>query len=440
MENEKTIYKTDTVTKILRISAIAMFVVMVATFAIYIIIDPNRIFSDFAETISYCISQNPYTGVDNIHSIYPPFAFLPFYLFALICKVPLQQYIDGTMTLDVLIKQPTYLISFFLFFAICLAIVLLLTAKISKFKGEKLFWLLAIVTFFAPIVYCFWRGNNIIFAVIFVMLFFWLYDSDKKWKREIANLCLACAIAVKIYPIIICLFFIKDRRFLDMLKTILYSLVLLFLPFLLIQGGFDNIKYIWQNFTHFNSGEGRQLNFTNISLDGLVGKITELLHISVVYGILSKILRFGLVISTIVTFILAKKSEQRIQAILLSLLTYELFMGVSYFYTMAFLIIPLILYFIDFDKLSKTNKIFYGVCFAVIGCPLFANVKFALLAAIAGICMVVKCEIDLIGEFNQKRKVKQMENSKTEVSETKLEEKENDTAKITDTNEDTNKS
>jgi hypothetical protein len=406
---EQTQTKKDIRGEVLKWSAIGMSILFVCTFFIYFLIDKNYPFSDFAETISYCISKNPYNGVDGIHAIYPPFAFLPFYLFALICKQPLQQYIAGEMTLAELVKQPTYLISFFLFFAICLALILFLTAKISKFKGKNLACLLIIVATFAPIMYCFFRANNIMAAVIFVMLFFWLYNSEKKWQREIANLCLACAIAIKIYPIIIVLFFIKDRRFLDMLKTIVYALILLFLPFLLIQGGFANIKEIWANFTRFNSGEGREMGWTNISLDAFAAKIAAFVGLTGVstatfYSLLSKVLRFGLLIATIVVFILAKKSKQRLQCISVALLTYELFMGVSYAYTLAFLIIPLTIYFMDFDKFSKFDKIYYGVCFAFIACPATASARFFFTTTIACMCLVVKCYIDLINEFKANRK------------------------------------
>ncbi len=106
-----------------------------------------------------------------------------------------------------------------------------------------------------------------------------MYDSEKRWVRELANLCLACSVAIKIYPIILLFFFFKERRFLDFVKTLVYSLILLFIPFLLTKGGFNNIKEIWNNFTHFNGGEGRNLDFSNISLDSTISKFVYLLEI-----------------------------------------------------------------------------------------------------------------------------------------------------------------
>lgn len=404
---------SKTLTKVMFISASASLILFISLFLLYILTS-GYLFSDFAETLSYCISRNPYSGVDNIHSIYPPFAFLPFYLFALICKTPLQNYLNGELTLPELVKEPSYILSFLLFYIICLAIVLFLASKISKFKGIKLVCLWIIIATSAPFIYCFYRGNNIISACIFGMLFFWLYKSDKKWQREIANLCLACAVAIKIYPIILIIFFLKDRRFLDMLKTVLYSLILLFIPFLLIDGGFSNIKLIWRNFKKFNSGEGRDMDWANISLDSLASKISMLFGSKALHGILSKLFRFGALITSIITLCLAKNSKKEMQTILIALLTYELFMGVSYAYTLTFLVYPLIMYFNNFDELSKLDKIYYGICFAFIGFSPFASFSFFLLTSISAVCLLIKSYVDIILEFKTNKKSKTTLETKSE--------------------------
>lgn len=362
----------------------------------------KNVFSDFAETISYCIVGNPYEGY-GIHSIYPPFAYLPFYLFALICKQPISTYLAGDLALAELCKEPTFIFSFILFYAINMALILLVCAKMSKLKGKSLAYLLISVFCFGPFLYCFGRGNVIITAALFALLFFWLYNSEKKWQREIANLCLACSIAIKIYPIILILFFLKDRRWWDLFKTLLYSLILLFIPFLFVEGGFGNIQYIWRNFTTFNSGEGRDLDWSNIGLDSTCSKFVALLslifggaELSWLYSILSKITRFGLLLIAIVLLICSKKSKLYMQSMLLAICTYELFQGVSYGYTMLFLVAPIILYITEFEEMSIVNKWYYGICFAIIACPLLYIAKFYILQSIVLIAIVVKAIIDLI--------------------------------------------
>lgn len=398
--------QTDRVQKILFGVMIVSIVAYITALILYICTKKAYMFSDFAETLSYCLSQNPYNGVDGIHSIYPPFAFLPFYLFALICKPALLQYIAGDITLTQLSQDPTFIISFLLFYAICITVVLLLSAKLSKFKGRKLIYLLVSIFCSAPFAYCMFRGNNIIFVCILVMLFFMLYNSDKRWKREIANLCLAAAVAFKIYPALLLVFFIKDRRFWDLLKTLLYAVLLIFLPFLLIEGGFKNIKEIWSNFTLFNGGQGRDMNWTNIGFDGLASKIATFLHLPVLHSLLSKFFRFGSIIVTILALCFAKNSKLKMQPILITLLTYELFQGVSYAYTLTMLVVPMIIYFVEFDSLSTLNKWFYGICFALIALPIYAGINFFFIAQLSAVCLLVKGYVDIFAEFHANTKLK----------------------------------
>lgn len=411
MEEVKTkpVQQTDKVQKILFWAMIVSAVMFVAALIIYISTEWGHMFSDFAETLSYCLADNPYNGVNNMYSIYPPFAFLPFYLFALICKPSLTKYIAGEITLSQISQDPSFIISFLLFYFICMAIVMLLAAKLSKFKGKKLAYLLVSIFCFAPFAYCLFRGNNIIFACVLIMLFFTMYNSEKRWQRELANLCLAGAIAVKIYPALLLVFFIKDRRFWDLLKTLLYAVALIFLPFLLIDGGFKNIKEIWANFTRFNGGQGRDMNWTNIGFDGLASKIAALLHVPALHSLLSKFFRFGSIIVTILALIFAKNSKLKMQPILITLLTYELFQGVSYAYTLTMLIIPVIIYLVEFENLSTLDKYFYGICFALIAFPLTAGIKYLFIVAqLAAVILLVKGYIDIFCEFNKNLKAKKI--------------------------------
>ncbi len=395
--------------KVIFVAAISMLFVFVISGILWIIssltsINLNNIFDDFAETLSFCLIKNPYNGEYGATSIYPPLAFLIFYPFALISKGAVNSYLNGDINIGELTKSPSFLISFLLFYAICLAIVLFLCAKISKFKGKKLAMLLIIVFCFSPLAFCFIRGNNIILALIFVLLFFYLKDSEKKSLREVANLCLAITITLKIYPAILLLIFLKDRRWLDILKTLLYSLILIFVPFLFISGGFKNLKEIWNNCIKFATTKVRKTSLTNISLDALSMKITNLFGLpTTFYSVLSIILRLGLIILTLVVFILAKNSRKKMQISALGLLTYELFAGVSYAYSLVFLIVPIIYYFMDFETFSKSDKVIYGLCFGVIAFPLWFAIYNFSIPQLFLIVLLIKIYVDLILEFKNNR-------------------------------------
>lgn len=366
------------------------------------------LFSDFAETLSYCIAKNPYNGESGIHSIYPPFAYLIFFPFALICKQPLQQMLNGEIALGYMYQNKLFVFSFILYFIINMALILLVVAKMSKLKGKNLVYLLIIVGCFGPFIYAFGRANVILTAGLFALVFFWLYNSEKRWQRELANLALACSIATKIYPIILVIFFLKDRRFLDLLKTIGYSVALLILPFALIDGGFGNILEIWNNFTHFNSGEGRNGDMSNISLDALAYKLTYAVNPNI-YPLVSSITRHGLLLTALVTLVFSKGSKKTMQCMIVSICTYELWQGVSYGYTMLFLVAPIVLFLVNFDELSKLDKYYYGVCFAIITAQIFYVFNFFALQSIALVALVVKAIVDLIiDNVKRKKETKQL--------------------------------
>ena len=80
VDEAKNTESSKTLSKVMIITASVSLILFISLFLLYILTN-GYLFSDFAETLSYCISRNPYSGVDNIHSIYQPFAFLPFCLF-----------------------------------------------------------------------------------------------------------------------------------------------------------------------------------------------------------------------------------------------------------------------------------------------------------------------------------------------------------------------
>lgn len=413
----KNLFKFNTrenVLKFVCVCSVFLFVLTIIASIVIHAIDENtvlilfdkKLFSDFAEDLSYCIVDNPYKNEYNIHSIYPPFAYLIFYPFALICSGSLEQLVKGEISLMDMKNSPSFVCSYILYYLINIAIILLIVKKMSGFKGKELIYLLVTVFCFGPLIYCFGRGNVLITALLFALLFFYMYDSEKRWVRELANLCLACSVAIKIYPIILLFFFFKERRFLDFVKTLVYSLILLFIPFLLTKGGFNNIKEIWNNFTHFNGGEGRNLDFSNISLDSTISKFVYLLEIitksdlKALQGVLSKLGRFSLLIVAIVLPLLRKNSKLVMQFMILSICTYELFQGVAYGYTMLILVAPIVIYFKNFDSFSKEDKLFYGICFAIIAMQPFYAFKNYIVQAITLIVLVVKAIKDIVKDKN----------------------------------------
>ena len=373
-----------------------------------------KFISDYVETISYCICKNPYSGDYGIHSIYPPFAYLPFYPFALICKGALERYLAGDVLLEVAYKEPSIMISFILYYVINLGVLLFFVYKKSGLTGKERIYLMIIVALFGTFFYTFGRGNVLMTAGLFGMLFFMYTNSEKRYQRELANLFLAISIGIKIYPILIITFLFKDHRWLDAVKVLVYSLILLFVPFILIEQGYHNISYLWTNFTKFNGGEGRAFNGTNISLDATSYKISDLLgkmfgtNLDSLGAILSKLTRYSTLLIAIILPILSKKSNKYLESMLLAVTAYALFQGVAYGYTMNFLVFPFMYFIINYEEYNKKDKIMYYISFILIAIPLFYVFKNFIVQALVMIFLLVKAIVTIIkSDIKAKKELKE---------------------------------
>ena len=190
-----------------------------------------------------------------------------------------------------------------------------------------------------------------------------------------------------------------------MLKTFVYALAFLFIPFLFIKGGFNNVPIMWNNCFDFKGKKAEEVRRNNISIASLFNQIAfdfnSLTGVSI-YGftnILTKIFKFTLLIGTIVVFAFAKKSELKMQISLLTILAYIIFQDGSYGYVMIYILIPILFYLIDFDKISKFDKYFYGICFIIIALPIFYTFNFLTYHAVILFALAIKCFVDIIKDI-----------------------------------------
>lgn len=114
-------------------------------------------------------------------------------------------------------------------------------------RGKRLL-LLAAFLVSMPTVYAFERGNIILFAVGLCAWFLLGYRSESALMRELSFLALAAAAALKIFPAMLGLLLLAEKRYRDALRLVLYGLLFAFLPFLLLRGGFDNLRLLLENF------------------------------------------------------------------------------------------------------------------------------------------------------------------------------------------------
>jgi len=91
------------------------------------------------------------------------------------------------------------------------AFMTVLTKKIGT-KTCKDILLISCSVLSGPVLYSLQRGNNIIYAMLFSLLFFVLKDSKSRLYRELSLICLAIAVCLKIYPAVFGLCLLKDKQ------------------------------------------------------------------------------------------------------------------------------------------------------------------------------------------------------------------------------------
>ena len=98
------------------------------------------------------------------------------------------------------------------------------------------------------------RGNLIMIAAAFSFYFIAYKDSNSIWLRRFSLFSLCVASVLKIYPAVLGLFLLKGKRYKDIVLCVVLSLLLVFIPFMAFERGFDNIPKFIENVAEASKG------------------------------------------------------------------------------------------------------------------------------------------------------------------------------------------
>lgn len=143
----------------------------------------NYTFYDCFQMIAF--GWHPYEN----GSLYPPFAHLIFMIFKFF------------FVRDTAISLQVFFLVIIIFSFVPLAVIAFCVCRILIEKKYRIIESLLIV-FSSGMVFAIERGNIIIWAFAFLMLFICSYNSNNKWIRVFSCICLASSAAIKIYPAI----------------------------------------------------------------------------------------------------------------------------------------------------------------------------------------------------------------------------------------------
>lgn len=227
-----------------------------------------------------------------------------------------------------------------------------------------------------PVFYALERGNIIVYALIFTLLFVLLYRREDKLSRILAFVCLAIAFNIKLYPAIFGLLILEKKDWKGALLCVGFAISIYLVAFVIcydIRVFFESIENIFA----WASNRSQRVELTNFSIinftklvNGFLVLITNNFFSSIKSPGFYKFVLIFCFLSSVFMYFFSKDDYKK----LFSLSALCIYIpNISYAYSLVFLLLPLIA-FIEDEKESKFEFV-YAFCFAVmistIATPLF---------------------------------------------------------------------
>lgn len=318
--------------------------------------DITDTFMDYFNSISVIAFQNPYES----NCMYPPLSQLIFLIFAKAIPLPVLNDNPHQYRMD-----QNALLSLLLFLAIPIAITV--WALADYLKGDNTFKKIAIIAFLvsSPFMYVIERGNILIYAFAGALVFICYYDSDKKWQREAALIALAFSAGIKMYPAVLGLLLIRDKRWKDAVRCMVYGIFCVFAPFL----AFGGLKAVMTmiNSLQGNSGGFGPTDFNcKLSYDGIFDMI-RVLWFGRPYGFAKgQMVAYGLGVLLVAAALLTKKRWKSVLYLSLVMIGVP---AISFYYTGIFILLPFLMYIAGEEKEFGWRELLYFPAFVVFLSP-----------------------------------------------------------------------
>lgn len=187
-------------------------------------------FNDFSDVLKYAINLDTFADVapyGHAERAYMPICYVLFYLLGK--PFTTEQIVTGFFTGGV-----TTLAAVFMLISSFLVLIQVFVLK----KGSNLIkFLFSLAILLSGIsLYSFERGNLVVLTLALSMFFILNHDNPNKIVRELSFIALALAAAMKLSPAIFGVLLISKGRWKEAVRTVIYGIVLAFVPFLIMHG------------------------------------------------------------------------------------------------------------------------------------------------------------------------------------------------------------
>ena len=342
----------------------------------------------------------------SAHASFPPLAYALYAFLYRVSPLPAQADIAvGVLpaAYSAMLVHLVYLVVLSSFFT------LLVQCFLRKFPKEVPSWkaalcvaLLLISNVF--VVGIFERGNSAWIALLFLMAAMLLRDSPSAAKREAALFCIAIAASFKLYPAIFGLLYLKEKRYPEALRLLLYGLALFFLPFFFF-GGVGAIGQFFQNQSIIHLAASKwtvgSVGVRLISAAGLT--LSPAVATAVSHGVALLFVAISL------TLFWSVRSQPLWKDLILLVGIMVLAPSWSGVYTFPYFLLPMLMFFGNQAERKSPVSIVYALLFVGVFVPLLvfsygAIEWIAALSAYALVFLVWGERVELLWQLRRKKK------------------------------------
>lgn len=201
------------------------------------------------------------------------------------------------------------------------------------------------------------RGNISFLTAVMVLAAFYLKDRESRISREAALILIAMAAGLKLYPAVVGFVYIKEKRWKEGIRLVIYGILVFFVPFAFVGGLPALIRYIQVLF--FFEGQG-YCSWTNVrnfllSISRVLGQYERSPYF-VKYFVMIENLYLLLCIATLF------KTKEKWKPAIYTAGAMALYVPYSYRYVSVYMIIPLVMFLREIQGLQR--KI-YTILFAL---------------------------------------------------------------------------
>lgn len=237
--------------------------------------NPRDTFMDYFNSISMATLVTSYKDYNN----YPPLCWFFFDICRLLSGDTKALIESGDGSVAIIKQYQTPMMIWMIILMVCILLIYSLLSEMWDYEKPLKQWAVLLLMLSVPFLYAVERGNIIILSFIGTLAFFVMKDSEKRWVRDIGYLCLAFAAAIKIYPAIFGFVLIKEKKYKEALRLLVYGVIVFVVPFLFFcEEGIRGIPLFFEKLLGWSASYVNAVVNRTAAENGMVKEVKEAMH------------------------------------------------------------------------------------------------------------------------------------------------------------------